>query len=184
MGMSDKMKIRQENNRSIKRKFSTPIQVYLAYMLLCTMLLTAVSFSRYRVSGNADDVARVAAGVVEVTYDDNTNISLVRPSNDGTLVEDFNFEVSNKNSEVAIGYDVVVQLDQALKDGVTMTLDGQTVTAEADNTYTFSSMGTFTAGVSETKEHTLSFAGDFDTIKPGTDDTYNITISIRSQQID
>lgn len=173
----------QPKNQRLKR---LPVHVYLAYLLVCTLLLTGVSFSRYISSASGRDNARVAAGVVTVRYDDNTNnIEMIRPSNDGVRTERFNFSVSNGVSEVAIRYDVVVTLDQALKNGVTMQLDDGTGSVSDDKkTYTFPNAGTFEAGVSGTKTHTLSFAGDFDTILPGTDDTYQIEIAIRSQQID
>lgn len=173
----------QPKKQRLKR---LPVHVYLAYLLVCTLLLTGVSFSSYITSANGSDNARVAAGVVTVHYDDNTNnIEMTRPSNDGVRTERFDFSVSNGASEVAIRYDVVVTLDQALKNGVTMQLDGGTGAISDDKkTYTFSNAGTFAAGVGSTKTHTLSFAGDFDTIHPGTDDMYQIKIAIRSQQID
>lgn len=177
--------IEQYEQKEKKSKKRLPLQAYLAYLLVCTFLLGGVSFSRYITSANGSDRARVAAGVVTVSYNsDNTNMKMERPADDGTQTENFQFSVSNSVSEVAIRYDVVVTLDQPLGTGVTMTLDGHTGTAEADHTYIFSDTGTFMSGEQSTRTHSLSFAGDFSSVPPGTDDTYNIQITIRSQQID
>lgn len=163
-----------------------PLPVWLAYLLVCTLLLTGVSFARYITTANGSDTARVAAGLVTVSYEESTTaIRMERPTNDGLEEKDFIFGVSNNSSEVAIQYDVVVTLDTPLKTGVAMTLDGKSgnVTNERKR-YEFTNMGTFAAGENDTYTHTLSFTGDFDTIRPGTDDTYNIKILIRSRQID
>lgn len=177
--------IKQYEQKEKKSRRRLPLHVYLAYLLVCTFLLTGVSFSRYISSASGSDSARVAKGVVTVSHDNTTEIRLVRPANDGILTEDFQFEVLNNGSEVAIQYDVVVTLDKPLRDGVTMTLDRSAGTVKDNKTvYEFRNMGTFEAGVSDTRSHTLSFAGDFDTISPGTDDAYGIQITIRSQQID
>lgn len=172
------------SEKPIVRFLSLP--VWLAYLLVCTLLLTGVSFARYITTASGSDTARVAAGLVTVSYEESTTkMEMVRPSDDGVLTKDFEFTVSNGSSEVAIQYDVVVTLDTPLKTGVAMTLDGQTGTETGDRKqYEFTNMGTFAAGENDTYTHTLSFTGDFGTISPGTDDTYNIQITIRSRQID
>lgn len=168
-----------------KKRKRLPLHVYLGYLMVCSLLFTGVSFAGYVSRSNGSDSARVAKGVVTVSYDDRTFMELERPEDDGVRTEQFKFYVSNGASEVAIRYDVVVTLDQALKDGVTMQLDGMKGAVSDDKkTYTFSNVGIFEAGVSDTKTHTLSFAGDFYEISPGTDDMYQIKISIHSQQID
>lgn len=176
--------IEQYEQKEKKSKKRLPLQAYLAYLLVCTFLLAGVSFSRYITFANGSDSARVAAGVVTVSFGDNTNMEMERPADDGTQTENFQFSVSNSDSEVAIRYDVVVTLDQTLGTGVTMTLDGNPGTEGADHTYTFSNMGTFLPGEQSTRTHTLSFVGDFASIPSGTDDIYKIQITIRSQQID
>lgn len=170
--------------KPVIRPLSLP--VWLAYLLVCTLLLTGVSFARYITTADGSDAARVAAGLVTVGYDESkTAIQLVRPSGDGVLTENYEFTVSNGSSEVAIQYDVVVTLNKALGEGVTMTLDGQPGTeTDGGKQYEFTNMGTFAAEMEQTIPHILSFTGDFDTIRPGTDDNYDIQISIRSRQID
>lgn len=164
-----------------------PLPVWLAYLLVCTLLLTGGSLARYITTADGSDATRVASGLVTVSYDEhNTSFLMDAPSNYSELQKsEFTFEVSNGTSEVAIRYDVVVTLDKALGEGVTMTLDEESG-AETDEgkQYEFANVGTFAAGVEQTNTHTLSFAGDFNTIKLGTEALYNIQISIRSRQID
>lgn len=181
------MKIENKSRKSIKRIFPLPFYVYLSYLVICTLLLTGVSFSSYISGADASDSARVAAGLVTVSYNENTTtVEMERPADPDNQMETkgFSFNVSNCESEVAIRYDVIVTLEKTLPNGVTMTLDGEECFGNADNTYTFSNMGTFEAGVQNTRTHTLSFTGDFTTYD--TDGTYEypVTISVRSEQID
>lgn len=169
-----------------------PLPVWLAYLLVCTLLLTGVSFAHYITTANGGDTARVAAGLVTVNYEESdTEIRLERPTGNSVETKNFEFSVSNGSSEVAIRYDVVVTLGTSLEAGITMKLDGQTgsLTPNSDGSdgsveYVFSNVGTFAAGENKTDTHTLSFEGDFGTIQKDTEETYNIEISVRSQQID
>ena len=167
---------------SPKGSLHLPLHVYLIYLLVCTFLLTGVSFSRYISSANGSDSACVAAGIVIVTHDSNTAIELNRPSDDGEMTQSFNFEVSNHDSEVAIRYDVVVKLDDAMPTGVTMTLDGEPCSENIGNTYVFSNMGEFEAQKTETRFHTLSFSGDYQKIQEQSE--REIILSVQAEQID
>lgn len=162
-----------------------PWPVLLAYLLVCTLLLTGVSFARYTSGTGGTDTARVAAGCVEVHPSDSTTVELTRPKNDGVETADFSFSVSNGNSEVAIRYDIIVTLDKPLPDGVTLALDGNTGSPAPDEkSYTFAGAGVFPAGPQASQSHTLSFTGDFNRYQtPGTFD-YPVTISVRATQID
>lgn len=164
-----------------------PLPVWLAYLLVCTLLLTGVSLARYITTADGSDAARVASGLVTVSYDEhNTSFLMDAPSNYSELQKsEFTFEVSNGTSEVAIQYDVVVTLNEPLVDGVAMTLDEKKGTeTDEGKQYEFANVGTFAAGENKTDTHTLSFTGDFMEIPSGTDNTYNIQISIRSRQVD
>lgn len=178
------MKIIKQCEQRNKRKGRLPIYVYLGYLLICTLLLTGVSFASYVSTSTASDSACVAKGMVTVSYSDDTEIEMSRPDDDGVETREFSFQVSNNASEVAIRYDVVVTLDIPLPDGVTMTLDEQPCSGSDNNVYIFPNMGTFQAGVNDIKTHTLSFTGDFTEMPSETDEIYTINISIHSQQID
>lgn len=185
MGRNYRMKFIKQYEQTEKRKGRLPLHVYLTYLLVCTFLLSGVTFSRYISSANGSDSARAAAGVVTVSYDEqNTVFEMTPPYDYGVEERTFQFQVSNANSEVAVRYDIAVTLDKPLAAGVTMTLDGRVCSGNSSNTYTFSNMGTFAAGEAETRTHTLLFKGNFMEISEGTNDTYQVEISIRSQQID
>lgn len=166
---------------------SRPLLPRLAYLLLCTLLLTGVSFSRFITGTGADDQARAAAWKVEVTYTGtSSDQTMERPSGDGIETVSYPFTVTS-HSETALQYDLEIQLDQSLPDGVTAYLDDEPIPfSEGNNTvYTVSNAGTLAAGSNVSKEHTLSFTGDFDTtISPGTDETIQITITVDAVQID
>lgn len=163
-------------NQTPKRRMvgvrGLPAHICLAYLLVCTLLFTGVSFSRFASTRASSDTARVAAGVIATqggTWD--------------TITKTYTFTVFNtengKTSEVAIAYDVVVKLNKALPDGVTISLDGTRNPPEG-TTYTFHNAGVLVARTSSSNTHTLTFTG--------TDEITNTTeiqvdISIRAQQI-
>ena len=179
------MKIKGKN-RPLKRcLFPLPLPIYLSYLVVCTLLLTGVSFSSYLSTTNATDSARVAAGIVSVTYDSATVIEMERPTMGDMVTKQFHFSVSNQVSEVAIRYDVVVTLGEALPKGITMELDGKPCSGNTDNTYTFSNMGTFEAGTSTSFSHKLTFTGDFAVYQPLEEEAeFPINISVYAEQID
>lgn len=180
----------RKKNFSRKCCCRLPLHVYLAYLLVCTFLLTGVSFSRYISMADADDSARVAAGLVTVTYDDNNTILEMdrADSDDGAVTKEFHFQVSNNNSEVAIRYGMVLTLDASLPGGVTINLyknDGANPLCTFDSsntTYTVPDAGTFQAGVSSPDQYKLVFIGDFGII--GADSERTVSISVQAEQID
>lgn len=159
-----------------------PLLPRLAYLFLCTLLLTGVSFSRCITGTGADDQARAAAWEVEVTCKPDTILEMERPSDpDNQIVSvSYPFTVTS-HSETALQYDLEIQLDQSLPDGVTAELDGTAVTF-TDCKCTVSNAGPLAAGSNVSKEHTLSFAGDYDIISSDSD--IQITITVDAVQID
>ena len=173
---------RNDRNSSPKAPFRLPLRAYLAYLLVCTLSLTGVSFSRFVASAGGGDSARVAAGALVVTWDDPTSLEMDRPAGgEATAREEFRFSVSNGGSEVAMSYDVVVTLDQPLPDGVTMELDGRAC-ATGGTTCTFPHTGTLEGGKWDTQSHTLAFVGDYEAI--GEPSQREIVLSVRAWQLD
>lgn len=163
------------------------LSVCLGYLLLCSLLLTGITFSRYVAEDQASDAARVAAGVVEVYYDENTTALTMNRQDDDVETRTFSFTVSNaggKVSEVAIAYDIVVTLNETLPDGVTISLDDSWLasSSSSDTSYTFQNAGTFEAGQSQSQMHTLTVVGDYNSIGASFDT--GITITVRARQID
>lgn len=165
-----------------RARFRLPIQAYLAYLLIGASLLTGISFARYITADGGADNARVAAGTIKVTYDENTTtIEMTRSENDNFVTDLFQFHVSNPNSEVAIRYDVIVTLNEPLPNGVTMQMDGMNASEASQKTFTFKNAGVFSAGATETQDHTLSFTGDYSIISQ--ESTRTIALSVLAEQI-
>lgn len=182
-----------KKNRAQVAKAGTPrlpLMVWLAYLLVCTLLLTGVSFSRYSVTNSGDDTARGAAGLLTVGYDNSkTNLEMERGTEDELKSVDFSFTVSNNNSEVAIRYDLVITLDAALPEGVTMELyKGEDSTPLADfspasgTTCVVPDAGTFAAGGQPVDSYKLVVTGNYGIISSEYES--NISISVQAEQID
>ena len=176
-----KMPLKLKHRATAKTRFRLPLHAYLMYLLIGAFLLTGVSFARYISTGSGQDGARVAAGKVTVSHDPNTMIEMSRPDDDGSVTRQFAFNVSNQNSEVAIRYDVIVNLSEPLPNGVSMMMDNTPCSESAQTVFTFKNAGVFPAGNSDIKTHTLSFTGDYSLI--GEESSRTITISIRAEQI-
>lgn len=174
------MRFKSRHEPQEKVRFRLPIQAYLLYLAIASMLLTGVSFARYVATGTATDEARVAAAGIEVTWGSDSDIEISNAAG-GADSGSFSFTVSNKDSEVAIGYDVVVTLGAPLPDGVTIALDNKEILSSGQSSYTFSNAGTFEPGYN-TKTHTLTFNGDYNIITAPFDT--DITITINAEQID
>lgn len=168
-----------------KKPCSRPLLPRLAYLLLCTLLLTGVSFSRYITGTGAGDQARAAAWKVEVSYQPDTILEMECPTDpDNQIVSvSYPFTVTN-HSETALQYDLEIQLDQSLPEGVTAELDGESISfSEGSNPVcTVPNAGSLAAESDASQQHTLSFAGDYYTISSGSD--IQITITVDAVQID
>lgn len=182
------MKSIKQYEQMKNRRGKLPLHVYLAYLLVCTFLLTGVSFSRYISSASGNDSARVAAGLVAVNHDETTTMEMDRAGGDTVQTRVFSFSVSNVQSEVAIHYDLVLKLDQFLPNGVTISLyknddTNPLGTFSADSTQlSVPNAGVFQAGVYSTDQYKLTFQGDFDII--GQDYDRVVNISVKAEQID
>lgn len=183
------MNIMEQCKQTKKRKMRLQVQVYLGYLLVCTLLLTGVSFSRYASTSAASDGARVAKGMVKVSSDSAAIVEMGREAGDGTQTKDFSFCVSNEQSEVAVCYSLTVKLDSALPKGVTIKLYKNDST---DPISTFDSnsgiqfavpdAGVFEAGDQSTDQYKLTFVGDFNLIESNF--KTKVSISVCAEQID
>lgn len=170
------------------------LPVYLAYLLLFSLLLTGVSFSYYVSTSSSGAGAQVAGGILtvkDVSSSDSRTLTLGPDAGSAS----WTFQVSNSNgtevSQVSLQYDVILELGKPLPDGVTVQLDG--TAGQPDNslwgwfsggtdstTYRFESAGSFKAGTSASKEHTLSFSGGV----PDKSEDISFTITVLAEQID
>lgn len=183
------MKISKQCQPKKQRLKRLPVHVYLAYLLVCTLLLTGVSFSRYISSASGSDNARVAAGVVAVNHDETTTMEMDQDVGNTVQTRVFSFSVSNVQSEVAIRYDLVLELNQSLPNGVTISLYKNddtnplgTFSADSSTQLSIPNAGVFQAGVYSTDQYKLTFQGNFDIIDQDYDRIVNI--SVQAEQID
>lgn len=176
----------KRNNPSGQRKlpqYRLPLHVYLLYLLVVSFLLTGMSLSRYVTATSGGDTARVAGTAVstQVTQG-NGSIALTQPG----ATAGYSFSVTNSRggtiSQVALQYDVIVEVGEPLPAGVELRLDGKTGQLDPEGkTYTFVDVGTFGAGNEDTHPHTLTFAAT-DVLDEVV--SINVTVSVRAEQID
>ncbi len=182
----------ERKTTSLKNKtpFRLPLRAYLSYLLVFTLIFTAVSFAKFATSGGGSDGARVAGFSVDAIGEDNKDLSIEFTETTGTksvsyLITAYNY-TENNVTEVAVTYDVVVTVTGGLPDGVSVTLDGKAPSSSTGGVITFATAGTFAASVESSKTHTLTFTGD--SAKINTDFTgdnrIDINIDVKFEQID
>lgn len=173
-----------------KQKVRLPLRAYLSYLLIATLLLTGVSFSKFASTGGADDSARVALVMLDGGGSGETDLSL----GNGVASAEYSFYITNSNasgqvSEVPLRYTVFVTMPdgQSLPTGVTVTLTYENTAynpvSSENGVYTFDGGADFAAGVSAQHDYTLTFTVDEAQIS--VDSTFTgISISVKAEQID
>lgn len=187
------MKIFGYNEKHEKKsKMCIPLSAYLSYLLIATLLITGVSFSKYATTGGTDDGARVAVVVMDGGSDaTSTDLSL----GDGVLSASYAFYVTNnaseRVSEVPLSYTVFVTLPDGatLPDGVTVTLTYESGTADSPvssegGVYTFAGGADFEANVSAQHDYTLTFTVTDESLLTEDSSFTGVQISVKAEQID
>lgn len=185
------------------------IPMCIACVLLCLTLfsihLTAGLYARYTASSESTDTARVAKFDVKVLGE--ILRSAATPAGEEEPLEwvvnsDGNGEYQitvTSASEVAVRYDIFVELEEALPEYLTLKLGEDSFTEEGTDKklWKLGNAGTFPAGGGEQK-HTLTFAVDWakftesaaqkETADGATQvyrsETLPFTVKIRAEQID
>ena len=173
-------------NEEIKRKNGA--RSVFALVILFVILLAAasgVSFAKNLLSSSGGDNAQVSTLIIDLKGGFSDNLAIDCGQENTTA--SYNFSVTNtkdgKTSELSFKYDVIVTLPKALPKGVSITADGTSGTvSSAGKKVTFTDVGRFTAGDSQTHEHTLLFSV-FDKGALLKDYVFsNISISVRAEQ--
>lgn len=172
-----------------KKKTTTgPLLLRIALILLCMTLFSTSMLSglyaKYIAKNNGEDSARVAKFDVEAA---GLSGDITVDASIGQTNGEYKFTVTNK-SEVAVSYDLVVTFDQALPDGVSLTLQGYGLSISEGNTFTFSKIASLAPGMVGT-EHTLTFQLDLNAFTEevsgeSVSKTVSFTATIRCTQID
>ncbi len=174
-----------------KRGLHIPLQVWLCYLLVATMLCTGVTFAKYTSTASGSDSARVAKwGVVVAPVADDTTVT-INEENESTEDQSRSYEFTvTSEAEVSLEYKLEVVFPEALPTGLSIQMDDKDATAtSADKTtFTFAG-GTIAAGDSDkTREHTLTVTAKLGTAADGALAAdflnKNVTINVIAEQID
>jgi len=148
------MKIRDK-----QKKFRLPLGAYVSYLLLASVLLTGVTFSKYIAKSTTVDTARVALFNVDTEGTANTSYDLEAG---GTA--DYSFRVKNL-SDVAVSYNLVIE---NLPSGIRLSVsDGKTY-----NTMRYLAIG-------GEQDLTLKFTADSD----ASDIDSTVRVSVYAEQV-
>ncbi len=172
------MMIRKERKNKVPR---LPLTVWLSYLLVCTLLLTGVTFSSYVTSATGGDSARVAKFSVVMTGAEDI-VSIDGSNASENLSSAYHFTVTN-NSEVAVRYSVTVKTgaeDAPLPTGITLEIAGITCSTDGQQrSYAFN-VGTLAPGADVS--HTLTVTAALSELMENVDQ--NVIVSVDVVQID
>lgn len=161
----------------------------LALVILLAILLTVgvgVSFAKNLTSLNGGDKAQVSVLIIDSWGSPSDNLTI--DCGQGITTAEYNFAVTNtkdgKTAELSFRYDVIVTLPQSLPNGVSITVDGIGGTVASDGKMvTFTNVGRFAAGNSQTHDHTLVFSVvDIGSLSRDYVFT-NTSVSVRAEQV-
>ena len=145
-----------------------------------------VSFAKNLTSLNGGDKAQVSVLIIDSWGSPSDNLTI--DCGQGITTAEYNFAVTNtkegKTAELSFRYDVIVTLPQSLPNGVSITVDGIGGTVASDGkTVTFTNVGRFAAGNSQTHDHTLVFSV-VDVGSLSRDYVFtNTSVSVRAEQV-
>lgn len=136
--------------------------VFALIILFVTLLASAsgVSFAKNFSSSTGGGNAQVSTLIIDLRVSSSDNLTIDYGQEITTA--EYNFTVTNtkdgKTTETSFKYDVIVTLPEALPQGISITVDGTSGTASSDGkTVTFTEVGRFAAGNSQTHNHSLVF---------------------------
>ncbi len=171
----------------MKKKFEVWSLVYTVFLLLmvvtvCLLCLPGM-WGRFYTQASGSDSARVAKFQVEVTRSlgeaETMSIHTGEPKND------YKITIKN-NSEVAVGYKIIVTFDTALPEGIWISLDeGEPRRENGTTVYEFSGFQ-FAVG-EQSKTHELHFEMDAGVLAEdytAADNTPNVKVTVVAEQLD
>ena len=162
--------------------------VFALVILFAALLATVsgVSFAKNLSSSTGGDNAQVSALIMDLRVSSSDHLTIDCGLEITTA--EYSFTVSNtkdgKTAETSFKYDVIVTLPEALPEGISITVDGTSGTASSDGkTVTFTEVGRFAAGNSQTHNHSLAFYV-VDVGLLSRDYVFaNINVSVRAEQV-
>ncbi len=185
-----------QKTKTPKKEIKLSLRVYLGYLLVLTLIFTAVSFAKFATSGDAADTARVASFSVSASVGDDNSKSVdfddASRKFDTSKTVEYDISITNKENgkvaEVTVGYSIVVRFDPAdiVPEALSFSIDGVSLSPVKDgNMYvcTYKVNTPMPAGTETNITHKLSVTVNSENILR---DYSNIPISVSAlfEQID
>ena len=175
--------------RNEETKMRNGARLFFALIILFATLLAAasgVSFAKSISSSSGGDNAQVSVPIIDIRGSSSDNLTI--DCGQGIPTAAYNFTVTNtkdgKTAELSFRYDVIVTFAEALPQGISITVDGTSGTASSDGkTVTFTEVGRFAAGISQTNDHTLVFSVVNESFLVKDYVFANTSVSVRAEQV-
>ena len=173
-------------NEGTKRRYNAKLAFALVIVFATLLAAVGVSFAKNILSSSGGDNAQVSVLIIDLKGSSSDNLTI--DCGQGIKVAEYDFAVTNtkdgKTAEMSFKYDVIVTLNEALPNGLSITVDGKSGTVSSDEkTVTFTDVGRFAAGNSQKHEHILAFSV-VDASFLSQDYAFaNTSVSVRAEQV-
>lgn len=173
-------------NEGTKRRYNAKLAFALVIVFATLLAAVGVSFAKNLLSSSGGDNAQVSVLIIDLKGSSSDNLTI--DCGQGIKVAEYDFAVTNtkdgKTAETSFRYDVIVTLNEALPNGLSITVDGKSGTVSSDEkTVTFTDVGRFAAGNSQKHEHILAFSVVNASFLSQDYAFANTSVSVRAEQV-
>lgn len=173
-------------NEETKRRYNAKLAFALVIVFATLLAAVGVSFAKNLLSSSGGDNAQVSVLIIDLKGSSSDNLTI--DCGQGIKVAEYDFAVTNtkdgKTAETSFKYDVIVALNEALPNGLSITVDGKSGTVSSDEkTVTFTDVGRFAAGNSQKHEHILAFSVVNASFLSQDYAFANTSVSVRAEQV-
>ena len=173
-------------NEETKRRYNAKSAFALVIVFATLLAAVGVSFAKNLLSSSGGDNAQVSVLIIDLKGSSSDNLTI--DCGQGIKVAEYDFAVTNtkdgKTAETSFKYDVIVTLNEALPNGLSITVDGKSGTVSSDEkTVTFTDVGRFAAGNSQKHEHILAFSVVNASFLSQDYAFANTSVSVRAEQV-
>lgn len=173
-------------NEETKRRYNAKLAFALVIVFATLLAAVGVSFAKNLLSSSGGDNAQVSVLIIDLKGSSSDNLTI--DCGQGIKVAEYDFAVTNtkdgKTAEMSFRYDVIVTLNEALPNGLSITVDGKSGTVSSDEkTVTFTDVGRFAAGNSQKHEHILAFSVVNASFLSQDYAFANTSVSVRAEQV-
>lgn len=173
-------------NEETKRRYNAKLAFALVIVFATLLAAVGVSFAKNLLSSSGGDNAQVSVLIIDLKGSSSDNLTI--DCGQGIKVAEYDFAVTNtkdgKTAETSFKYDVIVTLNEALPNGLSITVDGKSGTVSSDEkTVTFTDVGRFAAGNSQKHEHILAFSVVNASFLSQDYAFANTSVSVRAEQV-